>query len=63
LVEREVQLETYTEALQAAWKAGVISGYDTRTHEGLRQLYGISLEEHMVIEAGIPKDLKKNGGR
>jgi hypothetical protein len=59
--EREVQLETYTEALQAAWRAGVLTPEDTRTHENLRQLYGVSLEEHLVIEAGILRELRNDG--
>jgi hypothetical protein len=56
-----VQLETYTEALQAAWKAGVISSTDAGANENLRQLYGITLEEHLVIESGILDEIKKNG--
>ncbi|MBP1775325.1 MAG: hypothetical protein H6Q86_1331, partial [candidate division NC10 bacterium] len=30
--------------------------------ENIRQLYGVSKEDHLVIEAGIMKDLRQSGG-
>ena len=58
-LEREVQLEAYTDALRSAWKSGIISTDDIDTHENLRQLYGMGREEHLVIEAGILQELKR----
>jgi hypothetical protein len=53
LVEREVQLEAYTEALQSAWKSGLVAVDDELTNENLRQMYGISVEDHRAIQAGL----------
>jgi hypothetical protein len=53
LVEREVQLEAYTEALQSAWKSGLVAIDDEQTNENLRQLYGVSAEDHRAIQAGL----------
>ncbi|MCK5572290.1 MAG: hypothetical protein KAJ12_05995, partial [Bacteroidetes bacterium] len=58
IVDREVQIEAYTEAFQAALKAGVLTPEDNRTHENLRQLYGISLEEHLVVEKEMRDGLR-----
>ena len=60
-MEREVQLEAYTEALRSAWKAGIITRDDTSTHENLRILYGVKVEDHLVIEADLQRDLKQDG--
>jgi hypothetical protein len=62
IVEREVQIETYTEALLSAFRSGVLTRDDKRTQENIRQLYGVSKEDHLVIEAGIMKDLRQSGG-
>jgi hypothetical protein len=53
ILQREVQLESYAEALQSAWKNGLISPDDESTHEKLRQLYDVSLEDHRAIASGI----------
>ena len=59
LVEREVQLETYTDALRSAYQSGIVTRDDASTHENLRQLYGITMEEHQVIETEVLRELKK----
>jgi tetratricopeptide (TPR) repeat protein len=59
LLEREVQLETYTEALRMAWKSGIITANDAKTHENLRTLYGVSMEQHLVIEAGLLREMNQ----
>ena len=41
--------------------AGSISPDDVSTHQQLRQLFGITMEEHLVIEAEIAKEMKKDG--
>ena len=58
-LEREAQLESYSEALRSAWKSGIISSDDAVTHENLRQLYAISKDEHLTIEAGVLQELKR----
>jgi tetratricopeptide (TPR) repeat protein len=59
LLERDVQLETYTEALRSAWKSGIITADDVATHENLRNLYGITMEQHLSIEPNIMRELKQ----
>jgi hypothetical protein len=58
LVEREIQLEVYAEALLSARRAGLISINDEAALENLRDLYGITLEEHNIIESGLQRDLE-----
>jgi hypothetical protein len=53
IMEREVQLESYAEALQSAWKNGLVAPDDESTNEKLRQLYGISLEDHRAIQTSL----------
>jgi hypothetical protein len=59
VLEREVQLETYTEALRTAWKSGIIMADDAKTHENLRILFGVNLDQHLVIEAGLLRGMNQ----
>ena len=59
LVEREVQIETYTEALRSAYRSGIVKKEDASTHENLRQLFGMTLEEHEVIEGEVLREVKR----
>jgi tetratricopeptide (TPR) repeat protein len=58
LAEREIQLEVYAEALQSARRAGLIAGNDEAALENLRQLYGITPEEHAVIQEGLQREME-----
>ncbi len=58
LLEREVRLEVYREALRSAWKSGLVTMDDPAASSNLRKLYGISNDEHLVIEAAIISELK-----
>ena len=59
LVEREVQLEVYAEALFSARKAGLISHNDEAALENLRELYGITPEEHDIIETSVIREMEQ----
>jgi hypothetical protein len=61
LLEREVRLETYREALRSAWKSGLITSDDLSTGENLRKLYGLGKEDHLVIEAAVMNEMKATG--
>ena len=60
VLEREVQLESYAEALRSAWKSGIIDTDDTKTHENLRNLYGVTLDQHHAIEPGVLRDVRRS---
>jgi len=59
-LEREVQLEAYTEALRSAWKAGIVSSDDVATRENLRAMYGISSEDHLTVEATLRREMSQD---
>jgi hypothetical protein len=61
LLEREVRHETYRDALRSAWRSGLITIDDTTASENLRRLYGISKEDHIVIEAAVTTELRSSG--
>jgi len=60
-IEHEVQVETYTEALRAAWKSGAMSTDDLSTVEQLRKLFSISREEDSTIQSAIKSELGGDG--
>ena len=60
-IEKEVQLEAYTEALRSAWKAGIVSSDDVATRENLRSMYSISSEDHLTVEADLRRELSQDG--
>ena len=57
-LEREVQVEAYMEAIRSAWKAGIITPDEVGTHENLRKLYGIGLEQHLALEPLIMQGMR-----
>ena len=61
LLEREVQLEAYTDALRSAMKAGIIAAGDKSSHDNFRELYGIRIEDHLTIEAALLREFQKTG--
>ena len=59
----EVQIESYTEALRAAWGSGALSVDDVTTKEHLRKLFAISEDEHRLVEATLRTEMKHDGRR
>lgn len=57
-LEREVQIQAYTEALRSAWKAGLITDGEPKAHDNLRQVYRISTDDQLAIEAKIKREMK-----
>ena len=53
VIEMEMKRETFTEALRAALRNGVITEEDRVTKENLRAMYAISSEDYLVIESRI----------
>lgn len=62
-LDREMQLEAYETALRSAWDSGIITQDDTTTQDNMRKMYGVRLEDHLLIEAAILRALRETGGR
>ena len=62
-LEREIQLEAYTEALRSAMKAGIITPNDTSAHDNFRELYGVRIEEHLTIEKSLYREIQQQENR
>jgi len=52
-------MEAYAEALRSAMKAGIITPNDKSSHENFRELYGMRVEDHLIIEAGLMREFQK----
>jgi hypothetical protein len=61
VLEREVQLEAYADALRSAMRAGIITTDDKSSHENFREVYGVRVEDHLAIEASLLKEFQKAG--
>ena len=59
VLEREVQMEAYAEALRSAMRAGIITPNDKSSRENFRELYGMRMEDHLLIEANLLREFQK----
>ena len=57
MLERDVQIETFKDALRSAWRSGIISSSDDVTHENLRKLYGITPDECLPIKVDVMREM------
>jgi hypothetical protein len=61
--EREIQRETYRDALRLAWSTGVLSSEDSKAIENLRSLFGVNADEQRALEAEVQEEARgKNNG-
>lgn len=61
--EREIQRETYGEAIRLAWSSGAVTGEESPALENLRRLFGISTPEQLSMEQEILNEyLRKDNG-
>jgi CheY-like chemotaxis protein len=59
-IEREVKNRLYREALNQVWQTGGISAFTVSAVEELRAAFGVARADHLVVESGLLREVRKN---
>jgi len=59
LLQQEVQIEIYLQAVADVWRDGVITPQDSERLDQLREQFSISAEEHLRLEKQVRKEILK----
>jgi hypothetical protein len=60
-IEHNVRVESYLEALRAAWKSGAMATDDLSTVEQLRKIFSITKDEDEAIQSALKTEFKNDG--
>jgi CheY-like chemotaxis protein len=60
IIERSAELESYRKALTEAWCDGALTENETRQLDALRDVFGISVDEHIGFEKNVKIECYRN---